>query len=73
MRSYVKAEGLEGWRASPLATMHVEATKAERKWVTLDPVAEEDEKTQGCLQFRLRCSLAATKIGLYEVKEYSVY
>ena len=36
--SYIEAEGLQNWRSSALATMHIEPGKVERKYVTFDPV-----------------------------------
>lgn len=38
MTSYLQAEGLENWRSNALATMHIEPTKVERKYVSYDPV-----------------------------------
>jgi len=54
MTSYLQAEGLENWRSNALATMHIEPTKVERKYVSYDPVAEDDQMAQTCWQFRLR-------------------
>lgn len=52
--SYIEAEGLQNWRSSALATMHIEPGKVERKYVTFDPVADEDQMDQTCLGYRLR-------------------
>ena len=38
MTSYLQAEGIENWRSNKLATMHIEPTKVERKYVSYDPV-----------------------------------
>ena len=38
MTSYLQAESLENWRSNALATMHIEPTKVERKYVSYDPV-----------------------------------